>query len=357
MVGQKPLANIVEKLTSYVKLVGENLRHTIPKKFGINGKNLTAIEKDTVELSSKKFNSQAERLKSFYESKGYPYLLPHQEWSDKKILDTVSVLGKKVDALVDAKLLNKKSLQVVVENIAPELKGKVEIKDFGDLKKDCLNAGRSKEDVKNILKNGDAVTAHNGKDCNVYLKFESLNEGPKGRTSFKALAEHEFKHVLSKLLQNTATTDLFKNEAYKCDGQGLIINKIFNQFENIYNQTICKPEKEITPRRLVKHLGFHSVEDLHHNFEKTLDKLVKKASSTGDLYIGANKKGWKQFFNSLKASAKDEKEAYKSNIRFRELYEDSAAPTDLELKPLLYAEMEKFFAKKATQVNKQIPNK
>lgn len=88
------------------------------------------LKQDTLELKNAQFRH--ENQKAFYENKNIPYLLPHQSWSDKKILATVNLLGEQIDVLVKSKNLNKHTLQEAIDKLTPNKKGKIIIKDFND---------------------------------------------------------------------------------------------------------------------------------------------------------------------------------------------------------------------------------
>jgi hypothetical protein len=354
MMGLKPISAVGEKAANYAKLAGQKFA----LQSGFNGARLAPAKTDSffVSANTGKFNSQAERLKEFYNHKGLPYLLPHEEWSDKKIIDTVSLLGKDVDKLVEKQALNKHTLQDAIEKIAPSAKGKVIIKDFGDLENDLSAKGKSENSIKLYLTKSAAMTLAKIDESVLYLKFEELSEGKNKTIILKKSIEHEVKHALSARFQNTRVTDMCKSNIYKCSGQSSVFNNIFNLFQADYHRQIDLSKTEVTQTNMLRSFGCKSAEELHGDFEKSLDRIVKDAKSTGKFKLGSDKRGWKQFFNYLKHGAKDEKEAYQANKRYREVYGDLNTPTFEETTPLLYDEMEKFFAQKRIQVNKQIPN-
>jgi len=350
MAGVKPLTKIYEKTSSVAKPLAKKLgRQTLPVKSELKG--LVPLEKDTITLN--RFNSQSERLKDFYNSKGIPYLLPHEEWSDKKILDTIKLLGKDLDKLAELKTLNKETLQEALEKLVPEVKGTVIIKDFADFKKDLTAAGMNKESIEHWLESN-AIIAKKIDKTTVYLKFEKLNGDKFEQVSFKKSVEHELEHALESRQKNTEMTDLYKNNIHKCHNQSQIFNMTFGVFENNYLLPFETAKTELTQENMLKQLGFNSIEKLHNDFEKTLNNIIKETKSTGSLNIGSDKKSWKQFYTYLKEKAISEKNAYQANTRLREVNGDLDTPTESELIPLVYGEMEKFFNKKRVQVNKQI---
>ena len=197
MTGLKPLVNISKRVANHMKFAGRDSINTLtPVKSAFDGFKFAPLKKDTLTLNPqpKKYTSQAEKLKDFYQSKGVPYLLPSETWSDKKIFDTVKLVGKEIDKLIKMKALNKKTLQDAIEKFAPENKGKIIIKDFQDLKKDFEAQGYSKSAIKDYLKTSSAVTDPTNEGTSIYLKFEELNKNNYSVTGFKIDAEHEIKH-------------------------------------------------------------------------------------------------------------------------------------------------------------------
>ena len=251
-------------------------------------------------------------------------------------------------------------LQASIEKLIPESKGKILIKDFSDLEKDFRAQKYSEEMIKDYLTTAGAVTDSTPKSTSVYLKFEALKNDRYEQINFKKSIEHEVKHALTGVMQNERVTSIYKNDVYKAHNQNKVFMEIFNLFEEQcpYKLKVKIKQAEITQNNMLKGLGVDSEKNLYEKFEKILDKLIKKEKSTGAFNLSSDKRSWKQFFNSLKNMSKDEKEAYQSAKRYRE-YSFSAGklkiPTDAELRPLVYAEMEKFFNKKRIQVNKQIP--
>ena len=327
---------------------------TLPPKSDFKG--LALLKQDTAALTRKKFNSQSEKLKAYYESKGYPYLLPHQEWSDKKILDTVDLLGNDLNELIKSKTLNKQTLQEAIKKLAPETKGKILIKDFGDLEKYLRASGESESMIEHYMTNCGAMTHSRTDKTMIFLKFENADNGEWPRIVFKGSVKREVKHALSATLQNTYNMNLYKNDVYKCTKKDPIFNQIFNLFQGKYYKGPDWTKKEITGNAMARWLGFSSTESLHKDFEKTFNNLTTEAKSVGVLDFGDDKKGWKQLYKYSKDFAKNEKEAYQSNTACREYFGDLKTPTAAELKPLIYEEMEKFFAQKRIQANKEIPN-
>jgi len=357
MVGLKPLTNISERVANYVKFAGkESVYPSMPVKSTFKGLKLALLQKDTLTLSPqpKRYASQGERLKDFYNSKGIPYLLPNEEWSDKKIFDTINLLGKDLDKLIESKTLNKQTLQDTIEKLAPEVKGKIEIKDFRDLENDLRAQGYSESAIKDYFTTASAVTDPTNKGTSIYFKFEKANKDKQSQTIFKLCVEHEIKHALSSTLQNTALVDIYKNDFYKCHNQNKVFDELFHKIEERYTPSLDLAQTSLNQKNMLKSLGFKSMKELNASFKSSLARLIAESEFTGKFNLGSDKNSWKQFFNYLKNMAKDEKEAYKSNVRYRENYNNLKTPTVEEFEPLKYKAMEKFFEKERIQVNKQI---
>lgn len=342
----------------------------LPIKFGPGFENLKKYGQDvfTLQNDAKTLQPQpnypesfaAKKLKKFYDSEGFNYLLPNEVWSDKKIFAAIKILGKQLDRLEESNNLNKKTIQQAVETIAPQTKGRIVIKDFKDAEKYLRASGHSEAVIKHHLNKSAAITISDSYNNTIYLKMDKLKGSPVDKIHLKGSIEHEVKHALTGTLQNVRTEDNCKNTYYKCDNQDAVFNKIFNVFEVTYNKrTPNIIEHNINTQTMLETLGFDSVKALHDDFDKTLNKLVKEEQKTGELNLGSDRKSWKQFFNSLKNSAKDEKEAYWSNRRYRELFKEEdeklEVPTGNETTTLIYKEMEDFFAQKRIQANKLFP--
>lgn len=297
---------------------------------------------------------RAEKLKEFYAKKGFTYLLPHEVWSDKKILDTIKLLGREVDKLAESKKLNKKTLQKTIDQFIPKcIKGKIIIKDFNDLKKDLRKLGDSENEIKKLF-GRNALAINEPNVSTLYFEFRKATQCKYKSIDLKSDIEHEIKHALTARLQNATTTNMYRNEYGVCVKQNKIFNKIFSVFERRYNPMPLTRQIETTQENMLSWLKVDSIEALYESFEKTLSKLIEDGKAIGEFKIGFEKKKMKQFFADLKYRAKDEKEAYQSEKRYRENYRDLNTPTSRELRPLLYAEMEKFFAKKEADCRKQV---
>jgi hypothetical protein len=315
----------IKPIISEMEKYGKSIRQTKPAEFG-----------------KVHFNSQNERLKDYYESKGVPFLLPHQQYSDKRIADAVELLGKDIDN----NQLNKKTAQKALEKIVPEAKGKIQIKDFVDFENDMRASGTSEDRIKLHLKsNALTVINFNEKTSTIYVNFKKAKEGVYGPLLFKNEMQHEVTHALTQNFQNTSFTDMYKNEIYKTNKQYVIFNKIFIQFERFYNSNTELEQTELTQKNMLSEFGFNSTNDLNKSFDNNLNKLIEDTKTTGELNIGNDKKGWKQFFKTLKEYAKGEKNAYQSEKVLRKVYH-SNTPTNAEFTSMFYAEMEKFFNKK-----------
>ena len=344
LVNFNPISNIAKKTVAQI----------LPTKSKLVCSSLKPLSRDVVEFAPQKpvvKSFAAKKLKSFYNSKGVPFLLPHQEWSDKKIMETVKIFGKDLDALVQKNGLNKVSLQELVNKLVPEAKGKIVIKDFSGLRKDLEKLKTPKSDI-NLFLNSEAIAHSEYKKTTLYFKFDKINNGTQGEVDLKCAIEHELTHAMESRLKNGMLTDDFKNDTYKCFKQKNPFDKFFKQFENTYEGDYPEWEMEVSTQNMLNCLGFDSIKQLHKSFEKTFDLLAASSVIRGDLDLGTDTKSWKQFLNCMKNHALSEKIAYQSNTRYREVSENPAAPTGFELIPLFYDEMAKFFVQKWVEANK-----
>lgn len=308
------------------------------------------------EVAPRAHSLRGEKLKEFYNNAGLPYLLRHEVWSDKKILDAISLIGKELDKLVESKTLNKKTLQEVVDKIIPDAKNKIIIKDFADLEDDLRACHVDEQSIETFLRLT-ALASHDENLTNLYFKFKEAKSTPLEIIKLKPNAEHELTHALRTTFQNTKFIDSYKNEHYVGIKGDEIFNKMFVLFEQHFSPKMSLEQVEITKKSLLKQLKVGSMKELYKCFDKKLNEIIKDEKQSGNLNIGSNPKCWKQFFAYLKHNAREEKEAYRSNKRYREIYKDPNKPTDAELIPLLFAEMEKFFAQKERMVvEDKIPN-
>lgn len=222
----KPISQIASKYAEINNV--KSLLQTKPAGFSkINMEGLKVLKKDTLVLfkKPKKFNSQAERLKDYYESKGVPFLLPHQEYSDKKIADTIELFGKDIDTLIKNKQLNKETAQIALEKLAAETKGKIEIKDFVDFENDMKGIGISEDRIKLHLLTANATTVSNfnQKNVTVYINFEKAKDEGNAPLFFKREIKHEVTHALTDTLQNNMFIQIYKNNIYKTTNQQNIL--------------------------------------------------------------------------------------------------------------------------------------
>lgn len=348
MIGFSTIGSLVKKGAAMIEPV---IKYCPKKLSGLLSKDTFIFSHNPKNPLPQGYILHAKKLKTYYKNKGIHYLLPHEEWSDDKIFATIKSLGKKLDKLVKSKKLNKQTLQKAVDEMVPKAKGKIIIKDFADLENDLRAMGYEENIIQHYL-SSTALTSSNPKQSELYFKFENALGDPFEKIQIKLSIEHEMQHALSSRFQNTSAIDRYKNNSYKCSNQQEIFNKIFGMFERENCQCGTTAEQtELTQKNMLNWFGFNSTEELHKNFEEIIDRLIKEAKVTGKLNLGERKREWKQFFNYLKNASKDEREAYRSNIRYREFYKDSKTPVTVEFKSLLYGEMEKFFAKKRIEVN------
>lgn len=292
--------------------------------------------------------NKAEKIKAKLAQKELPYLLPNEAWSTQKIFQTIHNFGKDLDESIKWFELNKESLQSSINKYLPEnIKGRIIIKDFSDLEAELRKSGYPEDIIASNLQDN-AATNYSHKDGNIvslYLNFDKAYINEQQTIDFKSDVEHELKHALSFTMQNKTIIDIYKNNCSICHNQAPIFNKIFNLFEHSFQKEYALKSTNLTQQNMLNWQGLSSIDELHNKFETTLNDLIQVATSKEILSIKSNKRQ-KQFFATLKHRAQDEKEAYHSQKRYREALGNLNKPTNAELLPLLYAEMEKFFAKK-----------
>lgn len=341
---------MAEKVANYSKVAGKDSvlkagRLKLPTTSSIKGIKLAPSARDIVTLKEKPIAVEsfgAMHLKAFYNRHYHPFLMPNEVWSDKKISEAISTFRKNIDILVDSDTLNKKTLQKTINQIAPELKGKTTIKDFND---NLSGYERSH------LTRSNAVTMNDVHHSTLYLNFQKAKGDKPARICFKSDTEHELEHILRLHTQNDLATERFKNH-HKADDWHDVFATFFNFFERSYNQGFGFGKTEVNTQSLLNWFKCPSIEALHKSFETTTKDLIKKINKNNLFILDTDKKEMKQFFSYAKIRAKDEKIAYQSNIRYREILEDPEQGTNSELMPLLYEQMEHFFSRKKIEANK-----
>lgn len=302
-----------------------------------------------------KILSRAERFKAKYEEKELSYLLPKQVWTTKKIAETLKAFSQNIDFLAEINKLNKLNIQNALNSLLPKhAKNKIVIKDFEELAEDLRVRGYDQRDI-NLLAINDAQTASLGDKTIIYLKMDSVNKGKFGLVNLKATINHEVRHALVQRLKNIGTVLTYNNDYGKCKNQNNVFNLIFSRFEAHFNAMKPLRQSELSHEKMLQYSNFESIKAMHEKFESVLATINRESRTNGDLKIGINVDSWIQYFKYMKYKAKDEKEAYQANKIYRELYNDHSTPTNAEFIPMIYAEMEKFFAKKeqALILNKQ----
>lgn len=274
---------------------------------------------------------------------GYAYLLPHEVWNTKKIFITLDVIGKKLDYLVSNNKLNKETLKEIIEEAVPESKDKIIIKDFSDFKQDMKAGNYSPEYIEHLVSSSAAMTSYDPKlNKNIlYFKFEKLNPSNFDKITQKVEIEHELEHAFKMCYTNAARINTFKNEAI-CKKKNSIFNRIFIYFELNYGIGELNSKMEMTSQNLLKKCKKNSIAELHSDFKTKLNEaFLKEKTSKDNLF--QDKKQQKQFYSYMQDTAQDEKHAYRSNIRYREYFNDIENSTNIELQSLMYEEMEKMF--------------
>ena len=355
MLNVKPLINISDSFADCGKklLCRKYLTQLLPVKSYFQGLKLAVLEKDSLNLTvleGKKIHpSQAERLKEFYNSKGIRYLLPHEEWSDVKIFNAINSLNNELNKIITSKPVNKKNIQKAVNVVLSEAKGKIVIKDFTDLEKDLKAEAFDDDIIKYYLQVG-AVTLINLRSSRLYFRLKKSNLDKVQQLFLIEDIGHEVKHALTTEFKNIQSTNMYKNNHYKTIDLNPTYNNIFSKFESYYHKDLKFEQTILNDKNFLKAFGFNSIGDLHKDFDEKIKTLIYEIGLP--MEIGVDKKAWKQFYNYLRAFAKDEKES-RFNIKiYRSIFKNSKKPTSFEFKIRIYEEMEKFFEQKRLEANK-----
>lgn len=296
------------------------------------------------------FKSELEQ-KKFYESKGYSYLLPKEVWSERKIFDAIKRVGEDLDRYERWGVLSKVVVQKSIDKVLPEkIRGKIIVKGYDEFENCLKEIGYSPTEIK-MLTDSNGATLNEGKVTTMFLKFKDANNSKCDSIPLKVGIEHELFHALSMRCQNKRVKHLYENTKTQGKYQNNIFDQIFHKFEYIYPSEVTYRQTELEKQDMLDWLGYDSIEELHESFEDSLNCIIRATKATGNLILGLPE-DLRQFFAYLKFSAAEEKNAHGSKIRYRELYNDPYTPTDAEFIPMLYEEMERFFAKKEAEVGK-----
>jgi len=287
---------------------------------------------------------RAIKLKNLYAKEGISYFLPNQVWSDKKIINAIECFDKLFSKLSES---NKKTFQKALNTFLPEhAKDKIIIKDFNDLKKYLSNAGNPDNAIDNYLKSVQAVSANEKDSSTIYLKFDTKVSSPTIKNQFK----HELKHAFTNTLQNC-----YKSIRYNDSDKFDFFHHMFFTIEKFYVKPFdIKNNVSLTKENMLKSYGFKSLEDLHQDFNLKIANIAQDDFFATE-FNSYSHKDFKHMFGYLRLAAKDEKEAYFFDKEYRILNENSNLPTELELRSLFYAEMERFFAKNENIYKKLLP--
>lgn len=291
-----------------------------------------------------------ENMKKKLNAAGLTYLMPHEVWSTKKMFDTLDLFDVKVKNLINSGKMNKETYQQALYEVAPELKGKVLVKDFSDLKADMeadMEAYKfyTAEYIQQTLDSASATNIYNPNlnQTKLYFKFEGLETNNiLDKIELEDGFLHEPKHVFENHLTNIMNLDTLNNQSIN-SGRHSIFNRIFSYFENKYDIYLTG-HTELTKNNLLKQYKMNSIKELHTDFDKNLQEIISQETNSETL--SQTKRGWKQFFTFMQNMAKYEKEAYRSSIKYRKYYGDLTKPTTIELRQLEYEEMENFFHQK-----------
>lgn len=322
-----------QRCSNYAKSLGKRFIIETKKPLKLNGE----LRMDTVEFTP--YFEQEKKIQEEYKENGFNYLLPNELWSNHKIFHYISLFGKEIEKLENQNRLNKKNLQKAIHSTIPDSQNKIAVRTMDDLL-ELLKQKHPDPDEINFIKNNfngmQSPTGNGG--SSIGMNFDSVNsDNLIESTNFKILAQHETTHALKTIFQNECNANLANGSAY-----GTIH---FMKLENHFLGQLRQPLRQIdSPKEeLLKSLGVSSTKELHENFESQFSEVIKDALSKDE---SLNSECLTTIIKFFKDRAEDEKCAYKSDIGFRKMFDDSSKPTTAELKEVLYEELEKFFAQK-----------
>lgn len=308
--------------------------------------NLSQLNTDTAIKNPILRNSELlhSNLKDVFESMGEEYLLPSQVWSNKKITNTIEELKGEMFSLIQKQKLTRAKLDFMIKKKVPELKGKLFVKNFDQLEKE-YNKAFYDENIANCS----AITIPEDSKVNFYLRFrKQKSANPLIKVSFLDDIMHDLTHVLDIVFKNNFRIQSYKklvNPKYNDDEYQLLFNKLQSMYPFKDKKIV---NIKITQNNMLKSLGYTSIDALHLGIENNLNMLLKQNAHENCFQL-SNKKELKDFYSSLKNMANEEKRAYSTRAVFR-MVATKDAPTNAELKPLLYEQLEKFFFKKKLDV-------
>lgn len=290
---------------------------------------------------------RALKLKMLYGRENIPYLLPCQIWKDRIIFKAVENFSLTFDHLIKSKNLNKETLQKAIDDILPQhSKGKIIIQDFDEMENFLKDVGYPREIINNYLTNYNSLNKSSAEGNVLYLNFKKAFSSPAETIDFKVDTEHELTHAMLHHLQNINNSFFYKD---KTSPHFFLeaFNQVFCGFEDCFESKSSPLKKTyINKEKMLKYYGFESTEDLKKSFEKNLKSVFKETFNSDDYGTDFTKETLKELFGFLKYRAMDEKKAYQTNKKYRELNNDLNTPTKSELKPLLYEVMGEFFGQK-----------
>lgn len=301
--------------------------------------------------------NDAVKLKEKFAQKGLKYLLPNETWNNNKIFTTIKSVTDKFGSLSKNKNLNCDGITKILSAVLPvAVLSNIAIKDFKDLEKDLRKQGLDEDDIEDYME-CEALTDTDvkTKKTNIYLNIEKGNKSFKDKIYLKSAFAHELKHALTAQCTNNSVEDIYNLSKYNNEKLEDNVNKFFVDYARSFYCKDSLENIELTPENMAINtsggigLKFKSLDDLKAGIDKSMTSMINYTKN----YNGKNfPQGFfetKTFWNMMKHYAQDEKEAYQTDSIYRELNEDKTKPVVTELRSLLYAEMEKYFAKKAQE--------
>src|SRR5574344_760002 len=300
---------------------------------------------------SMKMSESQMKLKDYFEKQGVKYLLPNECWSNRDITKTVDALSPKIDELIESGHITPKAVQTLIEKGIPQLTGKFKIKDFSEY--NAILRANGKEALINENIAGSTVPMENG-DYNLYLRFGDVYKKPlfgnprnvsiKRNLLFKVTVEHELTHLLQCLCQNPSRLKI-KHE------QNISLIELFVNMEKYWENNCSNPLKDrfgkISVKNKLNKIGFETNKTCGTNLLSEMNLLITDKILEKKFHPNITIKTKKEFYYIMENLAKAEKNAYKTEKLFKNLFPN----IDLSLSSFRYKKMEQFFAQQKNSQN------
>jgi len=298
---------------------------------------------------------RAENLKDKYAVYGLKFLLPNETLDNKKIFGIIHNVSNEWDKLSQKNEISEKSLNNLLTKVLPQnLRDKIDIKDISYLKADLIKEGYSPIQAEMALRNVKGMASHNDVATTIYMAFN------KNDLDSKVTFEHELKHALTARASNRGTSDIYnkrlardlaqtEQEYNKLNNE---LNNHNNVFSEVYRTFTVKPcmayPMEMTSENIAGKIvntrtgknDYQNLEEVAQDISKEFTHVIDKYKKTYEGNLLDNAYDNKSFWNMMKHSMQDEKEAYKTDFEFRRF--DKNTPADIEVRSKIFEEIEKY---------------